>query len=147
MNKLDAIIANRKRVIMKLLDIDWLIEQAKKIKIRPVTSQTVIEEFSKIIDSQDEKGMQKYGESIDSAEGYDWKLMALEETADLQKYLVKEIRRLEGEKTYLERRNDQLIKRVMELKKRQTFFEDVLMENLHLAIDNKALRQQLKARV
>jgi septal ring factor EnvC (AmiA/AmiB activator) len=64
---------------------------------RPVISQTVIDEFTKVIDSQDGKGFAKYHTTIDQAKDadYDWKLMAIEETADLQKYLVKEIKRLE----------------------------------------------------
>jgi len=66
---------------------------------RPKTSQIVIDEFSKIIDSQDHKGFNKYHRTIDEAKDkdYDWKLMALEETADLQKYLVKRIQELEKE--------------------------------------------------
>ncbi|WHY76249.1 hypothetical protein QNH20_19280 [Neobacillus sp. WH10] len=62
---------------------------------RPKTSQKVIDEFTKIIDSQDAKGLEKYGVTIDEANGYNWSLMALEETADLQKYLVKRIEELE----------------------------------------------------
>lgn len=60
---------------------------------RPMTSQIVIDEFTRIIDSQDIKGFKKYGKSIDEAadENYNWELMALEETADLQKYLVRQI--------------------------------------------------------
>ena len=66
---------------------------------RPKTSQFVIDEFAKIIDSQDEKGFQKYGKSIDDANDsdYNWELMALEETADLQKYLVRRIAELKKE--------------------------------------------------
>lgn len=64
---------------------------------RPLTSQIVIDEFSKIIDSQDKKGIEKYGKTIDEAVNYDWELMALEEAADLQKYLVKEIIKLRAE--------------------------------------------------
>lgn len=64
---------------------------------RPKVTQTVIDEFSKILDKQDEKGFEKYGKSIDQADDkhYDWKMMALEEAADLQKYLVKRILELE----------------------------------------------------
>jgi hypothetical protein len=63
---------------------------------RPKTSQFVIDEFAKIIDSQDKKGFEKYGKSIDAAvdSDYNWELMALEETADLQKYLVRQIAQL-----------------------------------------------------
>jgi hypothetical protein len=66
---------------------------------RPKISQMVLDEFANIIDSQDKKGMSKYGKTIDDASDadYDWKLMALEETADLQKYLVRRIKQLEGQ--------------------------------------------------
>jgi hypothetical protein len=61
---------------------------------RPKTSQMVIDEFARIIDSQDAKGIEKYGVTIDDATGYNWSLMALEEAADLQKYLIKRIAEL-----------------------------------------------------
>jgi uncharacterized coiled-coil DUF342 family protein len=65
--------------------------------VRPATTQKVIDEFTKILDSQDLKGVEKYGVTIDAADDnkYNWLIMSLEETADLQKYLVKEIKRLE----------------------------------------------------
>ena len=68
-------------------------------KSRPQTSQAVIDGFTRIIDSQDEKGLAKYGRDIDDAKDkdWDWKLMALEEAADYSKYLIKEIKRLEAE--------------------------------------------------
>jgi hypothetical protein len=64
---------------------------------RPKTSQIVIDEFAKVVDSQDGKGFEKYKTTIDEAndEDYDWKIMAIEEAADLQKYLVKRIIQLE----------------------------------------------------
>jgi cell division protein FtsB len=65
---------------------------------RPEVTQRVIDGFAAILDSQDKKGIEKYNRTIDDAEDkdYDWRLMALEEAADLQKYNVKEIMRLEG---------------------------------------------------
>jgi hypothetical protein len=67
--------------------------------LRPRISQLVIDEFAKIIDSQDAKGFEKYGMTIDQASNkdYNWELMALEETADLQKYLVRRILEVSGE--------------------------------------------------
>lgn len=67
--------------------------------IRPEVSQIVIDEFTKIIDSQDDKGIQKYGRTIDDAKDgdYSWMEMASEEIADMFKYLVKEIIRLRKE--------------------------------------------------
>jgi hypothetical protein len=63
---------------------------------RPKTTQAVIDAFSKILDAQDEKGIKKYGTTIDEAsdQNYDWNVMALEECADLFKYLIKENQRL-----------------------------------------------------
>ena len=70
---------------------------------RPLVSQTVIDEFSKIIDAQDKKGFEKYGRTIDDAidEEYNWELMALEETADLQEYLVRRIAELQSDNKLL----------------------------------------------
>jgi hypothetical protein len=88
---------------------------------RPLTSQIVIDKFASIIDSQDEKGLKKYGISIDEASNlqYNWELMALEETADLQKYLVKQIMRLKSENRFkskwineLQVKNDELLHRI-----------------------------------
>lgn len=86
---------------------------------RPLTSQIVIDNFIDIIDSQDKKGFEKYGKSIDEAsnQDYNWELMALEETADLQKYLVRRIMQVTGE----------LIKAKEEISKQQQKIE--LLEN------------------
>jgi hypothetical protein len=82
---------------------------------RPMTSQIVIDHFISIIDSQDKKGFEKYGKSIDEAlnQDYNWELMALEETADLQKYLVRRIMEITGE----------LIKAKVEISKQQKEIE------------------------
>lgn len=76
---------------------------------RPKISQMVIDKFSDIVDQQDNKGFQKYGRSIDDAvdDDYDWKLMALEESADMMKYLIKENIRLQKKLTVA---NDKQIK-------------------------------------
>lgn len=64
--------------------------------MRPATTQKVIDIFTEILDKQDQKGLLKYGTTIDEAndKNYNWTLMALEESADLMKYLVKENTRL-----------------------------------------------------
>lgn len=64
--------------------------------MRPATTQKVIDIFTEILDKQDQKGLLKYGTTIDEAndKNYNWNLMALEESADLMKYLVKENTRL-----------------------------------------------------
>lgn len=63
---------------------------------RPETSQVVIEGFTSLVDGQDLKGIVKYNETIDEAKDidYNWELMALEESVDLNKYQVKRIKQL-----------------------------------------------------
>ncbi|CCC85723.1 hypothetical protein G7L40_21010 [Paenibacillus polymyxa] len=60
---------------------------------RPEVTQRIIE----LLDKQNEKGLKKYGTTIDQVSdmAYDWKLMALEEAIDLIQYQQKEIMRLE----------------------------------------------------
>ncbi|MDG0053036.1 hypothetical protein MMB75_05035 [Paenibacillus sp. P2(2022)] len=60
---------------------------------RPEVTRRIIE----LLDKQNEKGLKKYGTTIDQVSdmAYDWKLMALEEAADLIQYLQKEVIRLE----------------------------------------------------
>lgn len=65
---------------------------------RPAITQRVIDTFAKVLDDQDVKGIEKYKQTIDEAEGYDWKLMALEEAADLVKYLMKELQKQKTKK-------------------------------------------------
>lgn len=76
---------------------------------RPKISQKVIDQFSKMIDIQDEKGIAKYGRSIDDAidQDYDWRIMALEECADQLKYMAREIKMLD--KQLKEERRQRLI--------------------------------------
>ncbi|WP_258297881.1 hypothetical protein [Paenibacillus peoriae] len=68
-------------------------KQAEELPVRPEVTQRIIE----LLDKQNEKGLKKYGTTIDqiSDMAYDWKLMALEEAADLIQYLQKEVIRLE----------------------------------------------------
>jgi hypothetical protein len=67
---------------------------------RPKVTQMVIDEFTKVLDAQNKKGMAKYKVSIDdvevdeNGEPYNWPLMAMEELADFSQYQVKEILRL-----------------------------------------------------
>ncbi|WP_090738453.1 hypothetical protein [Paenibacillus sp. Mc5Re-14] len=60
---------------------------------RPEVTRRIIE----LLDKQNEKGLKKYGTTIDQVSdmAYDWKLMALEEAIDLIQYQQKEIMRLE----------------------------------------------------
>ena len=135
----------------------------KQLMSRPKTSQIVIDEFSKIVDSQDGKGFEKYQTTIDEAkdEDYDWKLMALEEAADLQKYLVKRIEELEKQKNKLiqdlaisETANQWLLNQITELKtqnkelkvaNRHSVVMDLQKENLELFQENQSLKEQLQA--
>ncbi|MMZ50561.1 hypothetical protein D1872_122790 [compost metagenome] len=68
-------------------------KQSEGIPVRPEVTQRIIE----LLDKQNEKGLRKYGTTIDQVPdtAYDWKLMALEEAADLIQYLQKEVMRLE----------------------------------------------------
>lgn len=107
-----------------------------EVKQRPRISQTVIDEFTKLIDSQDEKGIKKYGTTIDEAadKDYNWQLMALEEAADLQKYLVKKIVELQL--------------KVAGLKSQTSYqrFLDMEKENLLLARENQRLLDMLQTK-
>lgn len=75
--------------------------------MRPKTTQIIID----ILDKQNEKGLKKYGESIDEAshKEYDWNRMALEEAVDLMQYLVKENARLQAENAGLKKLADSLL--------------------------------------
>jgi hypothetical protein len=101
---------------------------------RPKISQIVIDEFTKLIDSQDVKGLEKYNTSIDEApdEIYDWKLMALEESADLQKYLLKRIAELEKVIAAAARKSTRFCK-----------YLALESENLSLAKENAELKEKL----
>jgi len=90
--------------------------------IRPQTSQTVINEFAKIVDDQDLKGIEKYGVTIDDAvdEDYHWLEMAGEEIADMMKYFVKQIQMLKKQN------------RELRFSQRKILLDKVLNENLEL---------------
>lgn len=69
-------------------------DKTRQLQKRPDVSQQVIDQFSRIVDAQDEKGWVKYGRTIDAADGYDWNMMIAEEAVDALKYAVKENHRL-----------------------------------------------------
>lgn len=77
---------------------------------RPMVSQMVIDAFANIVDKQDQKGIKKYNMTIDEAadQDYDWNEMALEEGADLYKYLVKENMKLRKENAGLKKIIDKI---------------------------------------
>ncbi|MEH7249212.1 hypothetical protein V7114_20845 [Neobacillus niacini] len=120
---------------------------------RPKISQTVIDLFTNIIDSQDGKGFEKYEVSIDDAkdESYNWLLMALEEAADLPKYLVKEIRKLEINNQFLLKELLAANETIRELKLKSTYYRYEKLERENLAMaqeiaqlkDDKDLYQKL----
>jgi cell division protein FtsB len=97
---------------------------------RPAVSQMVINEFTKLIDLQDVKGIAKYNKTIDEANNadYNWMEMAGEELADMFKYLVKEIIRLKAE---------------LHVLKCKSWFK-VHSENIALAKENERLREENK---
>ncbi|RDW17026.1 hypothetical protein CWR48_15605 [Oceanobacillus arenosus] len=47
--------------------------------------------FGKVADSQEDKGIAKYGKPLDPMDNYDWLQMALEEQVDGTKYLIAEM--------------------------------------------------------
>jgi len=47
--------------------------------------------FGLVADSQEEKGIKKYGKPLEPSDNYDWLKMALEEQVDGTKYLVAEM--------------------------------------------------------
>jgi len=102
------------------------------MKPRPETSQIVIDEFTKIVDSQDDKGYLKYKTTIDEAkdENYNWELMAIEEAVDMSKYFVKRIKELE--------------KRIRRLKsmRRIAKYLAVERENMQLSMENEDLKKE-----
>ncbi|MEH7157523.1 hypothetical protein [Neobacillus drentensis] len=135
---------------------------------RPKISQMVINEFTKLIDSQDGKGFEKYGVSIDDAkdESYNWEHMALEEAADLQKYLVKRILELEKQLVLhdkcvqdlcaAEMSNQWLLSQLLDAKEKMKHLKEMSrtskcmkleQENLALAHENQKLKEQLQQRI
>ncbi|MBE0341806.1 hypothetical protein E4V51_12180 [Paenibacillus sp. 28ISP30-2] len=68
-------------------------KQPESVPVRPEVTQRIIA----LLDKQNEKGLKKYGTTIDQVSdmAYDWRLMALEEAVDLIQYLQKEVIRLE----------------------------------------------------
>lgn len=48
------------------------------------------DEFIKIANSQEQKGIEKYGQPLDPLDSYNWRRMAKEEAVDLFKYLEAE---------------------------------------------------------
>jgi hypothetical protein len=97
---------------------------------RPAVSQFVINEFTKLVDLQDAKGITKYGKTIDEAldKDWNWELMALEEAVDLSKYLVKQMIKLKAE---------------LHVLKCKSWFK-IYSENLVLAKENERLREENK---
>ncbi|EJL40774.1 hypothetical protein PMI08_04241 [Brevibacillus sp. CF112] len=88
----------------------------RKLTERPKVSQQVIDLFTRVVDAQDDKGYDKYGKTIDAADGYDWNAMALEEAVDGLKYLTKENNRLRDTVLGLGRMYDELEKENKELR-------------------------------
>lgn len=89
--------------------------------MRPMTSQKVIDIVANLVDAQDEKGIKKYGVTIDDAkdEQYDWNVMALEELVDGMKYEIKENQRLREEIKKLKSEVNHLETKIYDLKYRK----------------------------
>lgn len=65
--------------------------------------KTLLENIAAQINAQTDKGIKKYGHSLDDCEysKYDWLEMANQELIDLAQYQQKEIKRLNVEQKYL----------------------------------------------
>jgi hypothetical protein len=97
------------------------IVEGKSCKVkRPKISEMVIGVISTLVDSQDVKGYEKYAKTIDEAKDnmWDWNQMALEETVDGMKYLMKENVRLREIVTILKNNNAELTKIILDLRGR-----------------------------
>ena len=65
--------------------------------------------INRVLDKQNEKGMETYGQTLDDCpdESYDWNVMAIEELVDGIQYLAKENLRLEKQIVGYEKRFNQ----------------------------------------
>jgi site-specific DNA-adenine methylase len=63
---------------------------------RTIITRSVLEVIANLMDKQDQKGLTKYGKTLDKVnlDDYDWNQMAMEEMADCIKYLMMENFRL-----------------------------------------------------
>lgn len=75
---------------------------------KTLITQMVLNVMENLLTSQDIKGKDKYGRTLDTVplEEYDWNLMAIEEMADGLKYLMMENVRLRDEVERLQKLND-----------------------------------------
>ena len=62
--------------------------------------KTIKDEIISLLDKQNEKGMEKYGQSLDECplNAYDWNIMIQEELIDALQYALKENKRLQAYK-------------------------------------------------
>lgn len=72
--------------------------------------EAVLSTVSKAFDAQTEKGIAKYGQSLDdiSVDAYDWNQMAAEEMIDGMQYQQMEIKKLKRMNRILEAENQKL---------------------------------------
>lgn len=83
-----------------------------------------IEEFMRVAEEQEKKGMKKYGKPLDPEDlKYDWLEMALEENVDSTKYLTAEIKK----RQFIVER----IRRIIE----QEGLSTLLQEEIHFWLD------------
>lgn len=83
------------RLMLKIITYYLSYVNERGVEIMTI-KQKVLNTVSKIIDSQNEKGLQKYGESLDECDlnKHDWNLMIIEELIDALQYQQKEINRI-----------------------------------------------------
>ena len=82
------------------------------MKKRTMVSQMILETIAETMDKQDKKGIEKYGQSLDSVDlyAYDWQAMAMEELVDGIKYVTMENVRLKRELNILKSSIDERVK-------------------------------------
>jgi hypothetical protein len=84
-------------------------------------------------DSQQVYGLEKYGITLDEVptEKYDWQLMAIEESVDMNQYLTRECRRLHEDVEYWKRLEAKTMERLTK-------------KNEKLEEENEELKERLK---
>ena len=90
---------------MKMEQSQSQTQEQKKTHSTPIHNQAQLYKHplaNAVHDSQQAFGLAKYGIALqDVTDGkYDWQLMALEESIDMNQYLTKETKRLRGEVEY-----------------------------------------------
>ena len=117
-----------------------------KIKQQTTIKEMILATIEEHIDAQNEKGMKKYGQTLEDcpADDYNWQKMALEEAIDLMQYQQKEIGRLFSERDeIIEDLEDEIegLKKELESSRGEYLHLRILANNA--AAESKKLRDLL----